>query len=369
MAHPFRQTLAATSFLLMASNTIIPAHAQIEIVAKIDQGPGNITVTPDDRIIVTLHPFHGAVDRAVEVSRDGRLTLFPNADWATGGRKANGVGFDAPLAIRTDANGVVWILDTGIRGNVAPQLVGWNTKSNSLEKVYPFSVPADQPISFLNDFQVSLKHSAVFITDTALGGTPALVVLDMKTGQSRWVLKNHPYVQPENVDLIAEKKVLTIGEGDKKANARVGVNPIGLDAEEEWVYFGAMNGSKMYRIKAADLTNASLSEAELAQRIEAFGSRPNSDGITLDRAGNVYITDVGASGIGVIKASDRTYQLLDAQGFVSWPDALSFGPDGYIYAPANQVHLTPALNGGVNDAKPPYLIVRIKGLTTGTSGR
>lgn len=366
---PAAIAIGLTAACAGATENHTATSSQLEIVARIEQGPGNITVTPDGRIIVTLHPFHGAVDRVMEVSRSGTLSLFPNAEWATGGRKANGVGFDAPLAIRTDESGVVWIMDTGIRGNLPPQLVGWNTKTDQLERVYGFTIPADQPISFLNDFQVSLKHKAAFIADTALGGTPALVVLDLVTGEARWVLRNHAYVQAEDVDLIAENRVLTVGEGDGRTNARVGVNPIALDAEERWVYFGAMNGDDMYRIQAADLVNASLSESQLAQRVERFGPRPNSDGITIDQSGNVYITDVAASGIGVVRASDRTYQLLDADTFVSWPDALSFGPDGYIYAAVNQVHRTPALNGGRNEAKPPFLIVRLKGLDAGTAGR
>ncbi|MGH8031712.1 MAG: hypothetical protein ACREO8_04930, partial [Luteimonas sp.] len=109
--------------------------------------------------------------------------------------------------------------------------------------------------------------------------------------------------------------------------------------------------------------------AALADRIESFGPRPNSDGITLDRSGNVYITDIGASALGVIAAQDRSYRLLDSNPLISWPDALSFGPDGYVYAAVNQVHRTPALNGGGNDAQPPYLIVRIKGLADGVPGR
>ncbi|MGH8030913.1 MAG: L-dopachrome tautomerase-related protein [Luteimonas sp.] len=235
---------------------------RVEVVARMQQAPGNITVTPDNRIITTLHPFHGADDRVVEVARDGTTRVFPNAEWGTGGRKADGSGFDAPLGIRTDANGVVWILDTGVRARIAPRLVGWDTRADRLKRIYDFSVPADQPVSFLNDFQVSLRHNTAFIADTALGGTPALVVLDMNTGRSRWLLKNHPYLQPENQDLVAEGRVLTIGEGTARTPARVGLNPIGLDADEAWLYFGTMNGNKLYRVRTTDLLDTALSDAE-----------------------------------------------------------------------------------------------------------
>ena len=44
-----------------------------------------------------------------------------------------------------------------------------------------------------------------------------------------------------------------------------------MDALAEWVYFGAMSGTVLYRVRTADLRDASLSEEALARRVERFG--------------------------------------------------------------------------------------------------
>lgn len=82
------------------------SEAQPEVVAQISQGPGNITITPDNRIIVSLHQFYEPRDRVIEVSRDGMLTPFPNVEWARG-RNPDGTGLDTVLGIQSDPNGVV----------------------------------------------------------------------------------------------------------------------------------------------------------------------------------------------------------------------------------------------------------------------
>jgi hypothetical protein len=54
---------------------------------------------------------------------------------------------------------------------------------------------------------------------------------------------------------------------------------------------------------------------------------------------------------------------------LSWVDAFSYGPDGHLYAVANQLHRTAVLNGGVNATRPPYLVIRLRPLAPGTTGR
>ena len=66
---------------------------------------------------------------------------------------------------------------------------------------------------------------------------------------------------------------------------------------------------------------------------------------------------------------DRNYRILIADPRLSWVDAFSFGPDGYLYTVANQLHRSAVLNGGEAATIPPYLILRFRPLATGTTGR
>jgi sugar lactone lactonase YvrE len=150
---------------------------------------------------------------------------------------------------------------------------------------------------------------------------------------------------------------------------RIGVNPITIDAAHEYVYYGAMHGTSLYRVRTSDLLNKTLSAAELAERVERFGDKPVSDGITMDTAGNVYITSVSENGIGVVKP-DGSYELLFSDPErLSWPDGMSCGPDGKVYATVNRLHKSARLNAGVAESQPPYYVVRFDPLAPCPVGR
>jgi sugar lactone lactonase YvrE len=124
----------------------------------------------------------------------------------------------------------------------------------------------------------------------------------------------------------------------------------------------------MYRVRTADLRNSELTAEELAARVERWADKPICDGISIDDAGNLYLGDLAGNAIGVI-GPDRNYRILIADPRLSWVDAFSFGPDGYLYTVANQLHRSSVLNGGEAATVPPYLILRFKPLATGTTGR
>jgi sugar lactone lactonase YvrE len=130
-----------------------------------------------------------------------------------------------------------------------------------------------------------------------------------------------------------------------------------------------MRGKSVYRVRATDLLDKSLDDKQLALRVERYGDKGVSDGISIDGAGNVYVTDVNNNAIGVLSAKGDYRLLIRDDERLSWPDALSYGPDGYFYATVNQLHRHPALNNGVNETKPPFRIMRFKSLAPGTVGR
>ena len=66
---------------------------------------------------------------------------------------------------------------------------------------------------------------------------------------------------------------------------------------------------------------------------------------------------------------DHVLRTLVQDDRLSWPDALSFGEPGWLYIAVNQLHRSPALNGGVEGAKPPFRIMRVYTGTEGLAGR
>lgn len=168
--------------------------------------------------------------------------------------------------------------------------------------------------------------------------------------------------------MIDGSPVRTKQDSVEEIRPRVGVNPIALDSDAQWLYFGPMHGRSMYRIGTADLRDRALAPETLGDRDERWADKPISDGISLDAAGNLYLGDQAANAIGVITPG-RQYRTLVDDPRLSWVDAFSLGPDGHLYPVANQRHRTAVPNGGEDIAQPPYLVLRIRPFATGTPGR
>jgi hypothetical protein len=54
---------------------------------------------------------------------------------------------------------------------------------------------------------------------------------------------------------------------------------------------------------------------------------------------------------------------------LSWIDAFSFGPDGYYYVVANQLHRSAVLNAGTNATRLPFRILRFRPFARGRIAR
>ncbi|MBB1381249.1 c-type cytochrome [Shewanella sp. SR41-2] len=94
-----------------------------------------------------------------------------------------------------------------------------------------------------------------------------------------------------------------------------------MDPNNEWVYFGALSGEKLYRVHTQYLLDAKLSANMLRSKVEFYANKPVSDGITIDNGGNIYVTDISNNAVGYID-TDRQYHILhqDSDKFSWWQD-------------------------------------------------
>ena len=357
-----KRVLAAA--LLCLSLGAAPALSQIETVATFDASipPGNLGIGPDGRIFMSVHRFFGQQLRLVEVLPGGKTRPYPNAAWAAA-PKGDGPGLLDVLGLNVDRRGILWILDGQGEAHTG-RIIGWNTKTESLERIYYLGAPVTRKTSFLNDLAIDRTNNTIYISDTGDGKNSALIVLDMTTGQARRVLEGSKFTRPEDIDMIIDNRLIKLGGQP----ARIGVNPITIDPTNTWVYFAPMSARAMYRVRSADLRDTTLSDAQLEARVERYGDKPISDGSAIDMAGNVYITSITDAAIGVTKP-DGSYEVLYQDETLPWPDGFAVGADGNIYATINELHRSPVLNEGKNTATGAFKIVRFPALAPAISGR
>jgi sugar lactone lactonase YvrE len=313
-----------------------------QIIAQFTQRPGNPSITPDNRMFMSIHPLDNPDKKMVEVMPNGTSVIYPSKQFSYGDKAT----IKAAIAIRTDDEGIAWILDFA-----AAKIYAWDTHQEKLLRTIfiPRHVRVEK--SFMQDFALDQKRNRIIIADMTQAdlksaATPAFIVIDLISGRIKRMAESHIALMP------------TIKGG-------LALNPITIDSNYEWVYFGALHGRTIYRVPAESFNGDSK---QLINNIEVYGPKPFSDGITVDSDANVYITDIEQHAIGVTTAG-RYRIIANLPKGQSWPDGFSFGPDNYIYATVNQLNHSAALNQGQETGKPPYLLVRIKALAPGNTGR
>lgn len=328
-----------------------------------DTPPGNLAITPDGRLFMSVHEFYGPELRVVEVLPGGRTKPYPTVDWA-GAPSGDGDGLNGVLGLRADREGILWMLD-GQSGERAGRVIGWNTRTETLHAIHYIAAPVARPFSFLNDLAVDREHEAIYISDTANGTESAIIVIDLATGRSRRVLEGSRFTRAEDIPMIIDGREIELGG----APARIGLNPITVDPTNSWVYFAPMSGRAMYRIRTADLLDARLDDPALEARVERYGDKPISDGATVDGDGNVYVAAMTDNAIGVTRP-DGSYEVLyQSDTDMPWPDGFAMGTDGFVYATINELHRSPVLNGGTDASRGTFRIVRFPALGPAIPGR
>lgn len=358
-------------FSLMMGINVYSQKVNYETFATVEQSVGNIAFTHKGDLVYSHHPFFNPEIRVVKYDVQSKtIAPFPNKEWNQP-RETDDHYLSNVLGIRNDENGIVWMLDMGQRNPVTPKIVGWNTITDKLERIYYLPKTAVVSTSQPNDMVVDTKHGFFIIADEGIGNggdgsSASLILVDMKTGKTRRLLEGHRTTLPEALPTVVKGKNLTI---DGK-NLLVGCDGITADKDFEWLYYAPLNGSKIYRIRIEDLLNDTLSENELDQRIETYSDKPNNGGLSIDSEGNLYLTAMETNSIAVVLSNDKSIHHIFSDKNLLWPDGISYNlADGYMYVSAAQVHLGAVFNNGKNWTKKPFHIFRFKPLAKGVPFR
>jgi sugar lactone lactonase YvrE len=358
--------LAASVALLAALSGARPAGAQAPAApapaASLTIAPGNLTILPDGRRVLSLHQWFRPPKPVMELDAQGRLVDFPRASDQPLPPLA------AVLGIKSDTAGTLYILDNGLQGKVTPKVVVYDAPRGRLVRTIPLPLGVTDTNSFINDVAVDAGRQRLYIADPAGGANAALIVVNLADGTARRVLHGHESVRAADTawTVLGKPLLNRVPSGPLAGTLRhppTGVDGIAIDQRNEYVYFAPFDGRTMYRARAADL--AAADTLGLAARVERYAAKPPSDGIILDRAGNLYLGDLTRNALGVI-GPDRRYRELAAG--LPWVDDFEFGADGALYVVTTQLERSPQLNAEVDASRTPFVIYRMTPLAAGRQG-
>lgn len=352
--------------------TITPAGAgnipigTIEVVAELPIRPTAVVMNSEGRTFMTVHWFDRNEPQVVEVT--GRTTYrpFPNEQWNRGFGSGNDA-FNQPLGMVIDRQDRLWTVDCGVFPAVndggadlpaqSPRILAFDSKTG--QNVYNLALPEDTcpPGTYPQDLAVDDVNEFAYLADIGGSRQPAIVAINLKTQQVRR-FEAHTSLAAENVDLMLEGKKLTFPDAAGNVqSARIGINPITLSADKNTIFYGPMCGLGWYSVPSALFRDGASDEA-IAAAIQRVANKPVCNGATTDASGNHFLTNMGENAIDRIDSQGRISRIVQDDRLI-WADGLSVAPDGWMYTGVNQLNRSPLFNGGNEQGKAPYLILRV----------
>jgi len=342
-----------------SSSPMLPSSA-LEIVASLDEPPGNIAVSASGRIFITIHPLsRPATNKVVELI-DGKPVPYPDTD-------AQQTLFQAVLGLAIDRQNRLWLLDDGLQGIKQPRLLAFDLQTDRLVKRYDFPAEIAGFGSFLNDLQIDPSGHKIYIADTStLAKNPAIVIYDIEQNSVRRVLENHPSVVEQDWIINARGRKMMLWWG--LFVVKPAVDSIALDRKGEWLYYGPMAHGSMFRIRTEDLNDQTLAPEALGFKVEKFGPKPLSDGLSMDLEDNIYITDVEHGAI-LTLGPDKNLKTLIKDPRLRWPDGLSFGPGDWLFISDSALQDVMFKSKRHIRSRAPYYIFKFKPGPPGIAGQ
>ncbi len=284
----------------------------------------------------------------------------PGGDWNnwTQGRPVENA-FVSVNTVHIFDDDSLWVVDQGSPyfGDTIPgaqKVVQIDTTSNKVARIFHFGPDILPPGASLNDLRI--HGQTAYFTDSGLGG---IVVVDLVSGRAIRRLSKTRFT-------MADPKRPSIGEDGvvvrKPTGEMLEVNsdPIEVSPKGKWLYFQPLAGP-LWRVETPDLTDTSLSEEQLAEKVEYVFDTPPLVGTIIDNRGNILLAEMGRPRITVLTPDGWTRTLIEDDRI--WgPDALFIDYDRYLYIPVPQLTRMAFFQGpqGKSKQQLPFRIYKLK---------
>ncbi|WP_265516826.1 L-dopachrome tautomerase-related protein [Nitratireductor luteus] len=294
------------------------------------------------------------LSRLVKNGDDFELQPYPSLELND---VSNPQGLKSVLGFEIDHNDVMWILDQGHiagakSGAANEKLILWDIKGN--EEIQRYEFPAavsDKKCSFLNDIVVDNESGFAYITDSGIFSDPlcgGLIVYDRNANTARRVLNATRFTndEPQFMFNIGDRKVL------KNGPMRTGADGIALSGDKQTLYWTNLTGNTLFSLPTALLRDPKVSEAELQAAVRTEVVLPsNTDGLTADKDGNIYLTALQLNSVLKWEPATRRLSRVAYHPEMAWPDTLAWAPNGTLHVISNHLHVW--VDGDMDFENPP----------------
>lgn len=337
----------------------------LEVVAETGKfQPIGVAVSKDNRVFVSFPRKAKDYQFGLTEIVAGKRVAYPDEKWNEDGPESS--HFVSVQDLCVDDQNNLWVLDS----KPAPKssifksedqeveegkfkLIKINIDKDKVDHIYTF-FDLDKTISGLNDIRVDTKKNIAYLTDP---GQSAIVILDLKSGKTKTVLKNH-------ASTVADSTIVLTYHGEPMATKdgkpfSSNANGIALTKDHKYLYYKPINQRNLFRIETQYLADETLTDSALATHVEDMGRTSTSHGLIADETGNIYITSSTDYSIKYL-TPEGDLMVLTRDSRLLWPDSFGIGSDGYLYFSCAQLHLQPTWNKGVSKVEAPYKIFRVK---------
>jgi hypothetical protein len=248
-----RLTLLST---FLWSLVLAQQDPRLETAVVTDTPINGISTTPEGRQFLLYARVDGSTGPTVVESIGNTTVPYPNLEWNSyNTSKDPSTHFVRINSQRIGPDGQLWIVDVGSPSfgepvilPEGPKLVAINITTNEVTRIYPMgNVTLAQ--SLLDDVRFNPKSGKAYLTDA---GVPALIVLDIASGDARRVLENDVSTRG-NMPVSAEGRLLRGGEG---VFQHIYADQLEVSPDAMWLYYQSCDGG-MYRIETKYLAAVS----------------------------------------------------------------------------------------------------------------
>jgi sugar lactone lactonase YvrE len=337
-----------------------PAMPILEEVLAYPEPLGNVAVSATGRVFFTVHPESRPTGNKLLVREtNGSIHAFPS-------EAAQAELFDAVMGLVIDARGTLWTIDHGQHGFRQPRLIGFDIDTGKVLKDFPLSGAVAPKGSFLQDLQVNSLGSMAYIADVSvLRNSPGIVMVDLNTGDAWRALDKDPSVMPQPWRIRNPTKTMSWLGG--LFTLRPGIDGIAISKSDQFLVYGAMAHDTLFIVPTLALQREEAGQA--AQQVRAIGRKPLSDGLSMDRNDNVFITDVEHGSVMKMTPAGQLSTVVQDTKRLRWADALSFGPNGWLYVVDSAIPDQMLRSKAHMREQAPYRIFRFKPGTEGVPGQ